>query len=265
MKLFLCPNVFNTKQINEAKACIDTLERQNHTCSLSASDAELLFGTDKRTGFCAAESDLIVSLGGDGAVLRAAQTAIGADKPLLGINSGRLGYLCAMTFSQTDSFDLIFSKCRLSERSLLEINYNGEKITAVNDIVIAKEHIGSSVDLSVSVESYGDFRIRGDGVVISTPTGSTAYNYSAGGPVIDPECALIAITPLHASRGVDHTVITDNKNKVTVSERNNDALIVADGTSIGKIQGDFEVSRSHKVLSIYTAKNTDFENKGVKI
>ena len=256
MKLFLCPNTFNEKQTNEAKTCIEALEMLGHSCSLSAAKSELLYGKSDRTKntFSAAGSDIIVSLGGDGAVLRAAQTAIRANKPLVGINSGRLGYLCAMTFSGVGEFDSLLEECRISERSLLEVRLDGDTYIAVNDIIIAKEHIGSSVDLSVSVENFADFKVRGDGIVISTPTGSTAYNYSAGGPIIDPECDSVAITPLHASRGLDHTVVTKNKNKITVSERNNDVAVVTDGVRIGTINNSLEIVCSEKKLLIYTKK-----------
>ena len=246
MKLFLCPNKYNSKQQQEAKLCIEKLEGLGNTCSLSAPDSKLLFGTNEYARFDAGDCDLVVSLGGDGAVLRAAQAAICAEKPLFGINSGRLGFLCALTFSRIDDFNRVLSDCRRTERSLLEITYDGEKHIAVNDIVIAKEHIGSSVDLSLSIENLGEYAVRGDGIVISTPTGSTAYNYSAGGPVIDPGCRLIAVTPLHASRGMTHTLITDANNSVTVSEHNNEAVIVVDGNSIGAITVSYTHLRAHE-------------------
>lgn len=252
MKLFLCPNEYNSKQQGEAKACIAGLEALGHACSLSASGSSLLYGDGSHADFNEAECDLVVSLGGDGAVLRAAQTAIRAGKPLFGINSGRLGFLCALTFSRVDEFDSVLSGSKLSERSLLEVTYNGEKHIAVNDIVIAKEHIGSSADLSIKIENLGDYTVRGDGIVISTPTGSTAYNYSAGGPVIDPSCRLIAVTPLHASRGMTHTLITNAENSVTVSEHNNEAVVVADGNSLGPVKSPLTVTKSEKTLSIYT-------------
>ena len=107
------------------------------------------------------------------------------------------------------------------------------------------------MDLSISIENLGEYAVRGDGIVISTPTGSTAYNYSAGGPVIDPGCRLIAVTPLHASRGMTHTLITDANNSVTVSEHNNEAVIVVDGNSIGAIRSPLTVVKSEKTLSIY--------------
>ena len=260
MKLFLCPNTYSSKQAEEAKSCIASLEALGHLCALSLSDCDNLSVSESKNAFSAAESDMIVSLGGDGAVLRAAQTAIAADKPLIGINSGRLGYLCALDFSDIDRFDSIVPECRPTVRSLLSVVCDGVEYTAINDIIISKENIGSSVDLSLSVETVGSFSIRGDGVLISTPTGSTAYNYSAGGPIIDPACGAIVITPLHASRGLIHSLVTSSRNRITVSELNNEASIVADGTVIGKITPNFEISLSKKTLTLYTKKNIIIEH-----
>lgn len=260
MKLFLYPNIYNEKQINEAKTCTETLTGLGHECFLSADDEKTIFGSDKIKNIVKnpAECDIIVSLGGDGAVLRAAQLAIKESKPLIGINSGRLGYLCALSFSDAENFDAVLRECKISERILLETEINNKEYIAVNDFVIAKEHIGSAADLSVSVENYGDFKVRGDGIVISTPTGSTAYSYSAGGPIIDPSVGAVAITPLHASRGMSHTVVTNGINTITVSERTNEAEIVADGKRIGKIFSGFSVRVSDKKLYIYETKHKSF-------
>lgn len=257
MKLFLCPNIYNEKQAEEARACIATLASLGHSVSFDESSALTVFGEkgDERScPFGIEECDLAVSLGGDGAVLRATQLAHAANKPLVGINSGRLGYLCALTLSDVESFDSILSRCELSSRTLLEIKYNGEAHVALNDVVVAKEHIGSCADLSVGVEGLGTFTVRGDGIVVSTPTGSTAYNRSAGGPVISPDCAVTVITPLHSSRGLNRPVVSPDTGRITVRERYDSAVVVLDGNTLGKICGEVEIYRSKKTLSIYVPR-----------
>lgn len=251
MKLFLCPNGYNEKQKEQALEGIAQLERQGHICALSVQNSISLYGNEDKAVFTAADCDLVVSIGGDGAVLRAAQVAISADKPLVGINSGRLGFLCVMTLAEVENFNTLFSSCRLSKRSLLEFKYGEEVHRALNDVVISKEDIGTTADLTVSVEGYTRYTMRTDGLVISTPTGSTAYNYSAGGPVLDPSCDSIAITPICALYGTIRTVVTDFKNAITVSERNDHALVISDGRTIGPITGELTVYRSEKQLALY--------------
>lgn len=258
MKLFLCANVYTEKQQEEARECLSLLKSAGHLCALSAPDSAKLSIPTDQNAFSVSESDLIVSLGGDGAVLRAAQIAIAEGKPLVGINSGRLGFLCAMTLSEAVRFDEILASCKLSERALLEVKTENGAFSAVNDVAVVKKHPGSSVELSVSVENYGEFQIRGDGIVVATPTGSTAYNRSAGGPVIDPALDAVVITPLYPSRGADRSVVTGNGNAVTVTERSEDAVIVVDGSEVSPIAGGVEVRRSEKTLFIYTGKVKGF-------
>lgn len=255
MKLFLCPNVFDKAQQQQARACLAALEKQGFTCSFSVSVADILFGGGRQPAFSAAESDLVVSLGGDGSVLRAAQTAIRVHRPLVGINSGRLGYLCVASLQDIDRFGGILSSCVPSERALLAFTYGSTTYTAVNDVVIGKENFGTSADLTVRIGHSAAYRVRGDGLVIATPTGSTAYNYSAGGPVLDPDCGCIAVTPLCAHRGSTHTVVTGNTNPVTVSERTDSAVIFCDGNPVGRIVPGFRVTRARDTLTLLTCDN----------
>lgn len=257
MKLFLCPNLYKSEEREQAARCKEALEKQGHCCALSEEDAECLFGKrEKGAAFTVEESDLIVSLGGDGAVLRAAQVAIASGKGLVGINGGRLGFLCVATADQIDHFDEILRWCKPSERFLLEFTYASKTYYAVNDVVIAKNSFGASVDLTVSVEGFGEYPVRGDGIILSTPTGSTAYNHSAGGPILDVASDVIALTPICAHHGNTRTVITKAGNAIGVRERNNTAVIFADGNQIGKICPDFQVHRSTQNLVLYMRRGS---------
>lgn len=255
MKLLIHANGFTGEQTAQAAACFAALESGGNECALPPADSIRLFGDRSRAGFGPGESDIIISLGGDGSVLRAAQTAIAWDKPLLGINSGRLGYLCALDFAETGRFSEIFSQCVCTERTLLELTYDSETYYALNDVIIAKENFGETADLSVHIDSGSLLRVRGDGLIISTPTGSTAYNLSAGGPVLDAAMPSILLTQIcpHAARACP--IVLSDRRTVTVEERNRRAQVYADGRNIGNLSGVIAVRRAEKTLRMYSRRS----------
>ncbi|MDE7406038.1 MAG: NAD(+)/NADH kinase [Clostridiales bacterium] len=254
MKLFLCPNGFTDEQTAQAISCLAALKKIGHECALSVEDGARLTGGNARAEFSASESDLIVSLGGDGSVLRAAQLAIECGKPLIGINSGRLGYLCAIHRDEIAQFNDILSQCICSQRTLLELKYDAQVHYLLNDVVIAKPNFGETVDLSVYIENSDLIKVRGDGLIIATPTGSTAYSLSAGGPIIDPESPSIVLTPVCSHKST-HPVVLSDKYVVSVEERNKRAHIYADGNYIGVLNSKLSVCKSRKTLTLYSRRN----------
>ena len=134
---------------------------------------------------------------------------------------------------------------------MLEFEYHSEKHVVLNDVVLSKHIFGSSVDLRVTIEDEGTYTIRGDGVVIATPTGSTAYNYSAGGPIMMESCDSIVITPVCAHHGTTRSLVVRGDKALKFSERDNQAMIFADGNEIGFIEGEILIKRSNEVLGLY--------------
>lgn len=252
MKIWFCPNGFTLEQNRQALECMKALEQFGHQISVSLEDRERLSLDDSYASFIAKESDLIVSLGGDGSVLRAAKVAIASQKPLFGINSGRLGYLCSMNYSEIEKFDEILSESICIDRDLLECVYEKRKCFAVNDLVIAKKNFGETVDLMIRIDEEQPFNVRGDGIILATPTGSSAYNLSSGGAVLDPESESVVLTPIcpHASHA--YPIVLNNKRQVRVAERNDQAQIYADGNFIGNLSGELRIYKSSRVLSLYT-------------
>ncbi len=242
--------------MEQAINCISALEKYGgHKCALSSFDSHRLLGDGRHAIFHPAESDMIVSLGGDGSVLRAAQTAILYEKPLIGINSGRLGYLCAMNFDEAPHFDELLTECVCSERSLLEFTYNSDTHYALNDVVIAKKNFGETVDLSVCIDGEDMMQVRGDGLIIATPTGSTAYNLSSGGPILDPDMPSIVLTPICPHTSHVHPIVLSEKRTVKVKERNRFAQVYADGSHIGGLCSEVTVRRSQRALCLYSRQS----------
>ena len=233
MKLYLFANSYTEEQ-----------QRDSETIRTVLSDLGHVF-TDKVD-----ESELIVSLGGDGALLKAASSALEHDLPLIGINSGRLGHLCALRIEKIENFNEVLKKTKISDRTVLECSIGNRSYLALNDIIISKTNFGQTVDLDVSIRKVRDFRLRGDGLIISTPTGSTAYNVSAGGPIIDKASPVLAITPICAHNSDVYPLIIADDKQVLIKINHDKAEVYNDGVCCGVIDSELVVRRSDRKLKL---------------
>lgn len=145
--------------------------------------------------------DIAVTVGGDGTIIHHAKYAALYDKPLLGVNLGRVGFVANIEPDELGELKkLITGDYRVQRRMLLDIEKRrGEDVrayTAVNEVAIHRDSLSSMVDISVDLDGERIIGYRADGMLFSTPTGSTAYSFSAGGPVIEPEMRCILLTPV---------------------------------------------------------------------
>lgn len=234
MKIYICANNYNEKQSKDQQFVRDTL-------------------TDK--GFMCVEDpkacDLIVSLGGDGALLRAAQVALKSDKPLIGINAGRKGLLCALTLAQVGELEGILQECHLEERTLIETEVDGIRHVAVNDILVSKYDFGQTADLSVYVDDRQVMDFRGDGLIIATPTGSTAYNKSAGGPYLEPDTPVLVLTPVCCHDRIAYPYVASDERTIGVKVDHDHCGIYVDGRYVGDVSDSLIVNRSAGKLRLY--------------
>lgn len=251
MKLFICPNGFTKKQSEQAKTCVSILEKNNE-CALSEKDSFDLFNNTSYARFTPEASDLIVSLGGDGSLLRAAQVAIKYEKPLIGINSGRLGYLCAINLNEVENFNKLLETLTLSKRTLLEFNHDSKTLYVLNDIVIAKSNFGETINLKIIVDKEEPVTLRGDGLIISTPTGSTAYNLSAGGPILDSNLNALALTPICPHQSFMRSVVIKDDQVIKVTLESDLVKIYSDGNKVGVLDKEMIIKKSSRSISIYS-------------
>ena len=250
MKLYLCANGFTALQIQQATICVSKLEEKGHACYMSKDLSDKIAEKGDRSSLSAKDCDMVVSLGGDGALLKAAKVAFEADKPLIGVNAGRLGYLCAMNIEDIDDFDEKVLSCEAEECTLLQVEYGGKVYEALNDVIIAKTNFGKTADLTVYVNKRRLYQVRGDAVIITTPIGSTAYNRSAGGPIIDGSLKAIGITCVCAHAQNYPHVISDDK-AITIGVNHEDAGIYVDGEYLGNFDNEFTIVRSERKLKLY--------------
>ena len=151
----------------------------------------------------AQKADLLIVLGGDGTMLGAARLVEQRSLPILGVNMGGLGFLTETTIDDLyGSLEKVFAGAYLLDQRLMlrvGIYHQGKRMseaTVLNDIVIAKGHLARMISTQISINKTFMTNIRGDGLIISTPTGSTAYSLSAGGPILDPSLDALLINPI---------------------------------------------------------------------
>lgn len=182
--------------------------------------------------------DLIIVLGGDGTILSVARGINGKlDVPILGINIGNLGFLSSIEFSDIDKAfrKLKEGNYKAEKRMLLTCDLPSEMIVneslALNDIVIARGSLSRMMRFQIFIDGKRYYNFKGDGLIIATPTGSTAYSFSAGGPFVYPTVDAITLTPICAhTTGVQPIVLNSNSNiEVKVVNNNEEFNIIFDG------------------------------------
>lgn len=185
------------------------------------------------------DADMVISVGGDGTFLKAASRVKDKNIPILGINTGRLGFLADISLSEMkETFREIHDfKYRVEERSVLNIVCDGQPLKgypcALNDIAVLKRDSSSMITIHTHINNAYLTTYQADGLVIATPTGSTAYSLSVGGPIIVPHSATVAITPVAPhSLNVRPIVIRDDwEIKLEVESRSHNFLVAIDGRS----------------------------------
>ena len=185
------------------------------------------------------EADMVLSMGGDGTFLKAASYVGNKNIPILGINTGRLGFLADVSPEEMeDTFKDIYNhNYKVEDRSVLQVISNGQPLKGypcgLNEIAVLKRDSSSMITIHTSINGAYLTTYQADGLVIATPTGSTAYSLSIGGPVIVPHSNTIAITPVAPhSLNVRPIVINDDwEITLVVESRSHNFLVAIDGRS----------------------------------
>ncbi len=208
------------------------------------------------------DSEMVIAMGGDGTILSLASECAENDIPIFGINLGHMGFLSVL---EMDDFSQILSSdYHTEERFMLKAAVNGKTICGLNDICISR---GCSARI-INIKVYADDKLVGsydaDGFIVSTPTGSTAYSLSAGGPVVYPGMALMILTPVcsHSLNNARSVIIpAASVVKIFVeSEHDNDAMVSADGQNSMPIADGVavEIKKSDKKLKLMRKNDSDF-------
>jgi NAD+ kinase len=234
----------------------------------TAREAGLQCATFTNPAALARASDLLLVFGGDGTMLRAVRETNGSATPILGINLGRLGFLTAVSSKDiANGLEKLWGNDFVIEsRPLLEATglCQGRpiRLSALNDIVISRGAVSRLIELEVSVNDKTLTCYRGDGLVVSSPTGSTAYSLSAGGPIISPGAEAVAITPICAHAFSNRAVIVSLSSVVRVKllSKDMETILAADGQIQANLAGGDTVTirRSRRCARLLLPGETSF-------
>ena len=224
-------------------------------------------------------ADLVICFGGDGTILHMAKAATRHNIPILGVNIGTMGFMAELESSELSELSrLANDEYTLDSRMMLDVTVQRDKDIVfhdicLNDVVLTKGAVARVIHLSVQCDSVQAMECSGDGLIIATPTGSTAYSLSAGGPIVEPEAHNILITPICAHDMGSRCIVASPKRVVTAeltrNARRNAFLSVDGGKAVRLNLGDITtVKKSNletklirlKDHSFYDVVNTKFKN-----
>ncbi len=183
--------------------------------------------------------DFLISVGGDGTLLSVVRKSFKYDKPVLGINLGTLGFLTDISMEQLPEFikDLKNNIYKIDNRMMVEGSVNLNKFVAFNDIVISRKSISSMIKIKGKIDGKSFNTYYGDGVIISTPTGSTAYNLSVGGPLVYPLTEAFIITPIAPHSLTQRPLVMPAYFEIEFKIMDNQgAVVIVDGQDIYEIE-----------------------------
>jgi NAD+ kinase len=216
-------------------------------------------------------ADLVVSLGGDGTLLRSVETALAGGIPVLGINIGRLGYLTPVEPAGLEDAlaSFLSGTHQVEERMTLSVSVHapgGSLIahrTALNEATVEKTVPGHTVRIATSIDDRPFVTYAADGLLISTPTGSTAYNLSARGPVLSPRLRAIVVTPVAPHMLFDRPLVLDPHERLRLDVKEpRSAVLVVDGVTVSTLEPGawVECREGDQPARLVTFRSTDFHS-----
>ncbi|MBD9185444.1 MAG: NAD(+)/NADH kinase [Clostridiales bacterium] len=202
-------------------------------------------------------ADIVVCFGGDGTILHMAKSATRRGIPLLGVNIGTMGFLAELESTELDRLALLGTDdFTVESRRMLDVTVQRDQDIvfhdiSLNDVVITKGAVARIVYLTVKCDGVPAMECGGDGVIVATPSGSTAYSFSAGGPIVEPEAENILITPICAHEMGARCIVASDRRVVTVelarNARRNAFLSVDGGKALRLNMGDVATIRRSRL------------------
>ncbi|MBU3741256.1 MAG: NAD(+) kinase [Candidatus Kapabacteria bacterium] len=212
------------------------------------------------------QADVVISFGGDGTLLAAARLLMGSDMPIMGVNVGRLGFLAEFPQSAIDQaiVDVVRGTYRIVDRTTLEVSVGAHRAFALNDVLVERSASSKMIAVRSFVNEHHVADYRADGVIVTTPTGSTAYSLAAGGPIIVPSANALCITPVSPHMLTLRPLIIpdDSEIRFDFAFEGTTANLVADGQKVTEVaSGDvITIRRSeHLVKLIKRADSTYYD------
>ncbi|MDA9729365.1 NAD(+)/NADH kinase [SAR86 cluster bacterium] len=236
---------------------------------VEASDSEVILSTNVKKLNSeiikkASKAELILVLGGDGTMIGSIRNLHSLNVPFLGINSGTVGFLTDLSLSKIDKLKDILQGSYLKENRPVFEAYSSikKKEIFLNEVVIHSGSVTKMLDLEISLKDQVIYNLKADGLIISSSTGSTAYSYSGGGPIISPKLDAISLLPMFSHSSSSHSLLLSNKEEVSVKIKNknlNSIQIFVDGKKNLKYTNKgLKVSNTKKTFKLYHPKDYNY-------
>ena len=211
------------------------------------------------------EYDFVISIGGDGTILRSANEIGELSIPIIGLNKGRLGFLANSPIEIIDSIieKIINSNYRISERTIIQVEFEGKTKNALNEISISRKNTTSLITIDTKLNDQYLNTYWADGLIISTPTGSTGYSLSCGGPIIMPDSKNLVLTPIAPHNlNARPLVISDNKQiEISINGRENEYFVSADSQIFSvNIESKINISKAPYFLKMVEFEEDSYIN-----
>lgn len=250
-KIAIVYRIHSPEAVKTAKKLAEKLKRRRYKVYTAPEqkqipDTQLLVSSNELK-----EMSLIIVLGGDGTYLRAVRLLKGHSVPILGFNMGFLGFLTAHSIDEVHKTidETLRNKMVLHTRSRLHVSVklkSGKRVTysALNDVVVERGSFSQLISTAVYFDKSLVNHIKADGIIISSPTGSTAYNLAAGGPILHPNVSAIVVTPVAPHSLTTRPLIFPDNKKLVLRLDNNTSLahLIVDGQKVMELSSDDEVT-----------------------
>lgn len=265
------PNIHKDKNLRTTRSLVEWIIQHGYKPILNEVVAQKIgfFEYGKSGTEIFENSDFIVALGGDGTILNVARQCASFSTPILGVNLGHLGFLAEVdaenvveAVEKIVNNEFFIDKRMMLEASIIKENMEAVNLIALNDIVVTRGSFSRMVKLKVFVNEQYVNTYLADGIIISSPTGSTAYSLSAGGPIVYPNLELFVITPICPHTLHSRSIIVSEKDKVklVIVGENQDVMATTDGQQGYKLNsGDtIYVKKSNRYTNLIRLKSMNF-------
>ena len=284
-KVVITSNPYRDKGFQAVRSAMNILRSAGVEVKLCLPfEVDKAFDLPKDLRFCRLDreisnADMVICFGGDGTILHMAKAATRAGIPILGVNIGTMGFMAELELSELEQLRRIANDdYTIDERMMLDVTVHRDRDIifhdiCLNDVVITKGAVARIVHLSVECDGVQAMECGGDGVSVATPTGSTAYSLSAGGPIVEPDAHNILITPICAHDVVSRCIVASEKRVITVSliknSRRNAFLSVDGGKAVRLNMGEITTVKASELRtklvrlkdrSFYDVVNVKFKN-----
>ena len=250
---------------------LKSLQKHNIDFDIDGDSFDLLLnGLNSKTNFnrikkLTKEYDYVVSIGGDGTILRSADEIGKLSIPIIGLNKGRLGFLANSPVEVFDSLidKIQASKFKISERSIIQVEFEGNIKSALNEISVSRKNTTSLITIDTKLDNQYLNTYWADGLIISTPTGSTGYSLSCGGPIIMPDSKNFVLTPIapHNLNARPLVISDEKKIEISINGRESEYFVSADSKIFSvSIDSKLNISKAPYVLKMIEFEEDSYIN-----